>query len=82
MSNVRPENIFPFYKKLLQKVFSRVVICHWFRVLHVTLDGLKGSGVKDFLSFPAVTSVSSGQRLLVQNMDPQQETVVHDLKAL
>lgn len=67
--------------KKLQKVFSRVVINHRFGVLHIPLDGLEGGGVEDFLSFPAVTSVSSG-RLAVQNMNPQQETVVHDLKAL
>lgn len=66
----------------VQKDFSRVVICHWFGVLDVPLDGLQGSGVEDFLSFPAVASVSPVQWLPVQNVDPQQETVVHDLKAL
>lgn len=66
----------------MQNVFSRVIISHWFRVLHSPLNGLQGSGVEDFLSFPAVTPASSAQRLLVQNMNPQQETVVHDLKAL
>lgn len=66
----------------LQKVSSRVVISHRFGVLHVPLDGLEGGGVEDFLSFSAVTSASSAQWLPVQNVNPQQETVVHDLKAL
>lgn len=64
------------------EVFSRVVISHRFRVLHSPLDGLQGGGVEHFLPSPAVTSASSAQRLPVQHMDPQQETVVHDLKAL
>lgn len=62
--------------------YVRVVISHWFRVLQVSLDGLQRSGVENFLSFLTVTSAPSAQRLPVQNMNPQQETVVHDLETL
>lgn len=60
----------------------RVVISHWFRVLQVPLDGLQCSGVENFLSSLAITSAPSAQGLPVQNVNPQQEAVVHDLKAL
>lgn len=66
---------------IVQSVHLRVIICHWFWVLDIPPDGLEGGGVEDFLSSPAVTSASSAQRLPIQNMNPQQETVVHDLKA-
>lgn len=66
---------------LVQSVHLRVIICHWFWVLDIPLDGLEGGGVEDFLSSPAVTSASSAQWLPIQNVNPQQETVVHDLKA-
>lgn len=63
-------------------LYSRVIISHWFGVLHVPLNGLEGSGVQDFLSSLAITPASSVQWLPVQHMNPQQETVVHDFKAL
>lgn len=62
--------------------YVRVVVSHWFGVLQVSLDGLQRSGVENFLSFLTVASAPSAQRLLVQNMNTQQEAVVHDLETL
>lgn len=69
-------------EKNWKKVSSRFIIGHRFGILHSPLDGLEGGGVENFLSSPAVASVSSVQWPPVQNMNAQQETVVHDLKAL
>lgn len=63
------------------RVQLRVIICHWFRVLHTSLDGLQSSGVEHPL-FSAVRARASVKRTLLQDMDAQQKTVVHDLKAL
>ena len=63
---------------------SRVIFGHWLCNLAVPLDGLQGGGVEDPLAIEALT-VRPGppvQTLLVLHMHPQQEAVVHDLKAL
>lgn len=82
MLNIYTTNSSDKEKKLKDNGPIRFIISHRLRVLYISLDGLKGSGVEDPLSSPAVASAFSAQWLVVQDMDAQQETVVHDLKAL
>ena len=66
-------------------VLLRVIVSSRLRSLGVPLDGLQGRGVQDLLRQAlAVPPAPSGSLtdLLVQDVHPQKETVVHDLEAL